>query len=210
MEHLELVDRVYMSVKQMILNQELAPGEKLVQEKLASRLGVSRSPLLKALQRLESELLVRSIPRRGMYVREVNHRDIKDVFECRAVIEGLCARLTAEKISSKQLKALEACFTPFVGQEDIDRETYAKADRKFHQYLLEFSGNRVVTRLEMLTNIHLTAFQAGLLRPPTETLPEHLEIVAAIKKGDGLLAEKLLRKHITTSLQVLILSMEGE
>ncbi|MEO0733057.1 MAG: GntR family transcriptional regulator, partial [Bacteroidota bacterium] len=68
MEHVELGERVYLAVKKMILDQELKPGQKLVQEKLAERLGVSRSPLLKALQRFEAELLVTSIPRRGMLV----------------------------------------------------------------------------------------------------------------------------------------------
>jgi len=71
MEHVELVDRLYLTVKQMILDQQLVPGQKLVQEKLATELGVSRSPLLKALQRLESELLVESFPRRGMYVKQL-------------------------------------------------------------------------------------------------------------------------------------------
>ncbi|MEM6772941.1 MAG: GntR family transcriptional regulator, partial [Bacteroidota bacterium] len=201
MEHLELVDRVYLAVKRMILEQELLPGQKLVQEKLAAELGVSRSPLLKALQRLESELLVEQIPRRGMYVKQLVPTEIRDIFACRAVIEGLSARLTARHATPDQINDLRVCFTPFVGIADIDQEAYARADRKFHQLVMAFSQNAVVSRLELLTNIHLTAFQAGLLRPPATTLPEHMAIIEAIAARDGTTAERLMRQHIEDSGQ---------
>lgn len=198
MEHLELVDRVYNAVKQMILNQELEPGQKLVQEKLAAQLGVSRSPLLKALQRLESELLVERIARRGMYVRQLTPQEIREVFQCRAVIEGLSARLTAEAISPQMLDTLKDCFAPFADgiSDDV---AYAAADRRFHQLLMAYSGNAVVQRLELLTNIHAQAFQAGLLRPPATTLPEHLAIIEAIENSDGAAAELRMRAHIMAS-----------
>ncbi|MFK8162706.1 MAG: GntR family transcriptional regulator [Lewinella sp.] len=199
MKHLELVDRLYLTVKQMILDQELAPGQKLVQEKLAAELGVSRSPLLKALQRLEGELLVESIPRRGMYVKQLIPTEIRDVFQCRAVIEGLSARLAAERVTPDEVTALKACFAPFFDQDNINLPSYSKADRHFHQLIMRYSGNAVVSRLELLTNIHLTAFQAGLLRPPAETLPEHLAIIDAISAGNGLEAERLMRGHIERS-----------
>lgn len=198
MEHLELADRLYLTVKQMILDQQLVPGQKLVQEKLATELGVSRSPLLKALQRLESELLVERIPRRGMYVKQLATSDIRDIFQCRAVIEGLSARLAAERTTPDQVAELRACFQPFA-QSTSNVEAYARADRKFHDLIMTFSGNAVVARLELLTNIHQMAFQAGLLRPPVETLPEHLAIIEAISIRNGPEAERLMRSHIEQS-----------
>lgn len=202
MQHLELVDRVYQEIKQMILDQDLVPGQKLVQEKLAAQLGVSRSPLLKALQRLESELLVESIPRRGVYVKQLAPREIRDIFACRAVIEGLSARLAAERSSVSDIKLLHECFQPFVGAKEIDPVDYAKEDRKFHRLILKLSGNAVIDRLELLTNIHLVAFQVGLLRPPEETLAEHLGIIEAIGKGESAKAELLMRQHIEDSCLV--------
>lgn len=204
MEHLELVDRLYLTVKGMILDQELAPGQKLVQEKLAAELGVSRSPLLKVLQRLESELLVESIPRRGMYVKQLAATEIRDVFQCRAVIEGLSARLAAERATQADIEVLRACFASFLNQKEIDLSAYGKADRHFHQLIMRYSGNAVVSRLELLTNIHLTAFQAGLLRPPAETLPEHLAIIDAISTRNGSEAERLMRGHIEQSGEQII------
>lgn len=200
MEHLELVDRLYFAVKQKIFDQELLPGTKLVQEKLAAELGVSRSPLLKALQRLESELLVESIPRRGMYVKQLVPNEVRDIFQCRAVIEGLSARLTAEKATPAQVAELEQCFASFA-PTTTELDAYSKADRRFHQLILNMSGNAVVNRLELFTSIQTASFGAGLLRPPAETLGEHRAIVGAISRKDGPEAERLMRLHITRSEQ---------
>lgn len=201
MEHLELVDRIYSEVKQMIFNQELKQGQKIVQEKLAAQLGVSRSPLLKALQRLDSEMLVESIPRRGIYVKSMDIEELIDVFECRAVLEGLSARLTARHITKPQLDKLKACFKPFIGKDKIDSDAYAKADREFHAYILEWSANKIIPQLEMLSNVHLKAFQAGLLRKPEETLSEHLAIIDALEAGDEQKAETYMRMNIEKSLE---------
>lgn len=200
MEHIELVDRIYLEVKKMIFDQRLKPGQKLIQEKLASDLGVSRSPLLKALQRLESELLVEKIPRRGMYVKSMNLKEIEDIFQCRAVIEGLSARLSARLITQEQIQELKAHFEPFAQKTLINVQEYAIADRAFHTQIMKWSGNAVVLRLEVLSNIHLRAYQAGLLRPPEETLAEHFAIIEALEKQDEALAEILMRQHIEASL----------
>lgn len=201
MEHIELMDRIYMRLKEMIFNQELKPGQKLLQEKLAEELGVSRSPLLKALQKLEGELLVEKIPRRGMYVKSMSLKEIIDVFECRAVIEGLSAKLAAALATTEQIEELNALFSPFEGQTKIDASAYANADRIFHTKIMKYSGNAVILRLEVLSNIQLKAYQTGLLRPPEETLAEHFEIIEAIANRDGRSAEQAMRWHIETSLE---------
>lgn len=199
--HVELVDRVYQKVKQLIFDQELKPGQKLVQEKLAEQLGVSRSPLLKALQKLESEFLVENIPRRGMYVRSLSLQEIHDIFQCRAVIEGLSARLAAKLASPDDIKELVLLFTPFQKMKNIDPLTYAVADRNFHNRIMHISGNAMILKLEMLSNIHLRAYQAGLLRPPEETLDEHFAIIEAISRKKATLAERLMRNHIEKSIK---------
>ncbi|MFY0628428.1 MAG: GntR family transcriptional regulator [Reichenbachiella sp.] len=200
MEHLELVDRVYKEVKKMIFDQELKQDQKIIQEKLAAQLGVSRSPLIKALQKLESEMLVVSIPRRGMFVKSIDIEELIDVFECRAVLEGLSARLTTRLITKSQLQQLKDCFKPFIGKKNINSDEYAIADRNFHAFILEWSGNKVIPQLEMLSNVHLKAFQAGLLRKPEETLKEHLAIIDAMEKGDEQKAELEMRSNIEMSL----------
>jgi DNA-binding GntR family transcriptional regulator len=199
LKHIELVDRVYSRVKKMIFDRKLEPGQKILQEKLAAHMGVSRSPLLKALHRLETDMLVENIPRRGYFVKDLGEQEIIDIFQCRAVIEGLSARLAAEKASSSEIERLRALFLPFSNQDQIDIDTYVRMDRKFHDMIIELSGNGIITRLDMLSNIQLRAYMAGLLRPPEETLSEHMAIIDAIEAHDGLLAEQRMRDHIDKS-----------
>ena len=203
-EHIELTDRIYAQVKQMIFDQQLMPGQKILQEKLSADLGVSRTPLLKALHRLESEMLVESIPRRGLFVKKMSKQEMIDIFECRSVIEGLSARLAAQRLNAAELQKITQIFQPFAQQTGkLNVEEYAKRDREFHNTLLELSGNKVIPRLEMLSNIHLFAFQVGLVRPPEETLPEHLAIVDALQHHDAEAAEVRMRSHIEKSLESL-------
>ena len=203
LEHIELTDRIYSRVKKMIFDQELLPGQKLLQEKLSAELGVSRTPLLKALHRLESEMLVESKPRRGLYVKQMSVQDIIDIFYVRSVIEGLSARLAAGRLNQNQIERLRQLFLPFRGQQSIDRSEYEKSDREFHSSIMHYSNNKIIPQLEMLSNIHLHAFQAGLLRPPEETIDEHFAIIEAIATGDGMGAEKAMRAHIDKSREAL-------
>ena len=199
-QYVDLVEQVYQRVKQMIFDQELIPGQKIVQEKLAAELGVSRSPLLKALQKLETELLVESIPRRGMVVKELSNREIIEIFNLRSVIEGLSARLSAENVNDADIKKLKSIFGPFVNKKNISVKNYEKADREFHSVIMRLSGNQMILRQEMLNNINLNAYQVGVLRPPEETLSEHFAVIEAIESKNGKLAEKLMRAHIDKSI----------
>lgn len=202
MDHVGLVDSIYLKVKSMIFNQELKPGQKLLQEKLSAELGVSRSPLLKALQKLESEFLVENLPRRGMYVKQMSHEEIVDLFQCREVLEGLSARLAARNITDAQVGKLENLFIPFLDQENIDEVEYAQCDREFHKMILEIGGNQIVNKLELINNIHLQAFQVGLLKEPKVTIIEHFGIIKALKNRDEKKSEELMKAHIQSSIEV--------
>ena len=96
--HSDLSYPVYKKIREMILKNELKPGEKLLQEKLAEQLGVSRTPLLKALQMLEHELLVESIPRRGMYVKKLSVDEMNEIYEVREAFECMAVKLTIRKL----------------------------------------------------------------------------------------------------------------
>lgn len=92
----DLSQPIYLKLKEMISNGELKQGEKIAQEKIAEKLGVSRTPLMKALLALENEYLVESIPRRGIYLRSLDQKNI-DIYTCREAIEGMAARLLVDK-----------------------------------------------------------------------------------------------------------------
>ncbi len=195
-KYYDLSYQVYQRIKEMILSNQFKPGEKLLQEKIAAELGVSRTPLHKAFQMLENEYLVESIPRRGMFVKKIDLKQIKDAFECREAIEGIAARRVATQIQAKDLKALKKIFEPFTADRDnIDEEAYRKADREFHNLILHLSGNEILIKMDVTSNVLVRTYTQGLVRNPSETLDEHIGIIQAIELGDGDMAEKRIREH---------------
>jgi DNA-binding GntR family transcriptional regulator len=202
-EHSDLSQPVYIKLKEMILNRELIPGQKIVQEKIAKQLGVSRTPLLKALQMLEYEMLVESIPRRGMFVKLMDMGEMIEIFDCRECLEGMAVNLLTEKKDPALIQRLKKIFEPFLSG-NIDINKYRKADAKFHQLIMDLCGNNTLKRMYFFGNIYSKVVQAGLVRAPEVTLPEHIKILEAVEAGDGKLAELQLRLHIHNSRKLLM------
>lgn len=201
LEYFDLSYLAYKRIKEMILSNELQAGDKIVQEKLAAELGVSRMPLHKAFQMLENELLVESIPRRGIFVSKFDINEINDAFECREAIEGVAARRVAKIITPDKISYLYDLFLPFKNNmEDVDLIKYEEADKLFHKAILEISGNKILQKMEIFGNVITKTYQRGLTRGPKETYPEHLAIIDAIAKHDADNAEKLIRQHFRSSI----------
>lgn len=206
----ELGDQAYVRLKKMILNNDLSPGAKIVQEKVALDLGISRTPLRDALKRLEAEYLVQSLPRRGVVVRSFSNEEIVQIFDCRMALEGTATRLLAEIATAKQKKELGDIFAPFQRSEKIDVSRYRLADIRFHEYLIENCGNKFITRLCEQGNIMVCIDRIGLIRPPEETLPEHLGILQAIQNNNPSAAEKQLKAHLENSRVIMHQKMHHE
>lgn len=203
-QHTDLSQPIYKRLKEMIRNGELKQGEKIIQEKIAEALGVSRTPLMKALLALENEYLVQSIPRRGMYLRVLDYKEIIDIYTCREALEGMAARILATRKDIEISKELRACFTPFGNQKSIDTNAYAEADENFHSLLIKLTDNAPLDNIYFFSNIHDKVVGHGLVRPPEETLEEHFKIINAIENGNPDKAEALVREHINTSKELLI------
>jgi len=190
-------------LKSMILSNELKAGAKLKQEHVATLFGVSRMPLHRAFQMLENEMLIESVPRRGYFVTKVGIDQLIDSFECREALEGMAARRAARNITKDQLMYLKSLFEKFVGTDNISVSDYLESDQEFHDMIMRVSGNKVITRLEFLGHNTIRTFRGGMLRPPQESLPEHMAIIAALEIGDGELTEKLVREHIRITMEIL-------
>lgn len=202
--YFDLSFQAYERLKDMILKDQLKPGEKLLQEKIAAQLGVSRTPLHKAFQMLENEFLVESIPRRGIFVKKLDLKEIYDAFECREAIEGLAARRLAKSINQKDIDSLKLLFEPFKDYNaEIDHESYQRADREFHNTIIKLSGNQILLKLDVTGNILLRTYSKGLVREPNDTLLEHFAIIDALENHDGEKAEMLVRMHIRKSMAYL-------
>jgi DNA-binding GntR family transcriptional regulator len=197
--HSDLSKPIYDKLKSMILGNELQAGQKLIQEKLAAELGVSRTPLSKALQLLEFEMLVESVPRKGVYVKKINLQEMLDVFDCREGLEAVAARVAALKNDPLIAVKLKNIFTPFINVKEISVEQYRMADEEFHSELIKSAGNPVLSRLYFFDNIAGKIIKMGLVRPPNETLIEHLSLIDAVSRNEPELAAHEAMMHIRKS-----------
>ena len=214
-DHVNLDQKVYGQLKTMILDQNLKSGSKIYQEKLAEDLGISRTPLVNALKKLEQEHLITAIPRKGFYVREFSKEEMVYIFELREVLEGLAARRAALRISASQIQKLQSLFEGLKRSEATGSvEKYAKEDRRFHHFLISIGGDDLLSNMletySVITFSYLVKFRGGLVRPPQETLPEHLAIIEAIIKKDPVVAEQAVRLHFKRSREKLVQEFEEE
>lgn len=207
-EHANLDRKAHEILKALIVGRQLAPGEKIPQEKLAAELGISRTPLVNALKLLEKENLVEARPRRGYFVRAFGTQEMISVFELREVLEGLAVRKATEGITAAQKERLRGFFRAFAGKKRItDLTAYAREDEAFHSYLIEIAGHRFLRDiLEAHDVVHVsyqTTAAAGLLRPPEDTIGDHLAIIDAMCAGHALKAERAMRTHLANTIAVL-------
>ncbi|MFN2242274.1 MAG: GntR family transcriptional regulator, partial [Anaerolineae bacterium] len=154
-----------------------------------------------ALDRLEREGLVVKQRRRWHVSRAATASIMREIFEVRTTLEGMCARLAAERITAEQIAKMERIHHDF---ERVIREGDNKAllavDRKFHQLLYEASGNRYLAKAldEMYTHIYrLSYFALDRMVSVRGIVEEHKGILEALKAGDGRSAERQIQHHIT-------------
>ena len=207
-EHENLDQKAYLLIKKMINDRKLLPGDKIRQEKLAQELGISRTPLVSALKYLEKEKLVESKPRRGFFVRQFSKAEMVSIFELREVLEGLAARRAAVNATDSDLGKLNEYFKVFPPSQPIaDVKAYAREDRRFHSFITEIGAKEFLKSILLTYNIISFSYQVvsseGLVRPPNETLREHLDIIDAIGKRDPEAAEKSMRQHFRRTIATL-------
>ncbi len=196
-ETADLVEKVYSEIKEMILKRELVPGQKLVQEEIAGRLGVSRTPLLAAFSKLEKEYLVESIPRRGFYVNELSMEDKLYLFDIRLRLEPLGAMRAAELGSPSEKKDLEKIISKAPDFNGPDGKIkFFDHDFKFHSSIMIMSRNPMLTKMIASYNIISLSNQHEDDIDCSVSLVHHKEIAEAIIKGNAEQAEKAMEDHI--------------
>jgi len=200
----QLIDKVYKKIKQMILDGNFVPGQKINKVELASLLGVSITPINEVVSRLAGEKLIDKKDRKGYFVKKFTFNDLKEFFAVRAGLEGVAIRLCINLLSDKALDEFNHIFDSFklpLSQEKYHE--YIKADQKFHEKIIELCGNSIIIDFDMNFNFVMKSYQKGLIRPPEETLPEHLEIINSIKSRDSQRAQALIISHHLKSREVL-------
>ncbi len=188
----------YHAIKDEILSNRLRAGEPLPTERLISELGLSRTPLREAILRLEKEGLLEVRPRMGTFVSHLNLQEIQDMYQVRRELEGLAARLAAERVAPERLAAVEKELKRHPLKGEINYKALSEAGQGLHRLIVESCGNQVLARFIRSLQDHFTRFRNLSLDIPEKILTshhEHLRILEALKSGDGQLAEQLIQEH---------------
>jgi GntR family transcriptional regulator of vanillate catabolism len=220
-------DRALLSLRELLLDGEFDPGERLAELQLVERLGVSRTPVRLALASLEHEGLVEALPNGGYSVREFTRRDIDDAIELRGVLEGTAVRLAAERgVRRNTLGRMRACAEQMevvVHERDGGVDSfmdYVRLNELFHARLVECAQSPVIEhaieRVVSLPFASPSAFvlaQAGLERSREiliVALSHHSALLDALERRQGARAEDVAREHARLAAQNLDVALHDK
>ncbi len=194
---------VYEQLRTMIVSDELAPDAQIVQERVADELGVSRTPVREALNRLSHEGLVTWVAGLGYVVSALADHDIADVQQVRGVLEPLAMTLAVVRYTAAHLAAATALVDEMAGADAADAGTHFELNRRFHLAMTTPCGNTLLTTmLDDLWNQPINRrITAAYIRTPGNTqrmIDEHRQIVAAATNRDAALLQSLVDDHLRT------------
>ena len=210
-----LPEQIASRLSERIVSGAYAPGQRVMEQSLASEFAVSRGPIREALRILERDGLVTILPRRGAVVTNLSIEEVKEIFDIRAMLNGLRDRLIAE--DPHRAKVLAAV------EREVDKlARYAKDPKKGQQYVeTVWAINRILTEactssrlktiLDSLSRQTLRYSQLGLSTPERrrQSVQHWQKLVEAVRKGDGATAERIARARVTDSRDGAIRALQG-
>ncbi|MDH7478830.1 MAG: GntR family transcriptional regulator [Syntrophomonadaceae bacterium] len=204
---------VFETLREAIIGGVLKPGERLMEVQLAEEMGVSRTPVREAIRKLELEGFVVMVARKGAYVAGISLKDVTDVFEIRAALEGLAAYLAAGRATEEELEEMERVLVAkSASLEASDLSSLVEKDTQFHELLYRASRNQRL--IQILSNLReqINRFRAVSLASPgrgKEALEEHKKILEAVAARDAELAQRLGQEHIENAENALLYTMRN-
>lgn len=172
---------------------------RLDERQLSEDLGVSRTPIREAMTVLEQEGFVRSVPRRGIFVVRKTKREIIEMITVWAALEGMAARLAAERASAAELKGLRELFNAFEREPlSAHMHDYSQANIDFHQAIIRMGGCHLIAVMTENLFLHMRAIRAVSIRQENRSqtsMREHMAIIDALEAQDPDRAERLVREH---------------
>ena len=201
--------QVYRTLRAAIARGELLPGSRLIESDLAAHLKVSRAPVREALRMLAQDGLVRTLPNKGTIVNRLSLQDIREVYTCRAALEGMAVQLCAQRPDRRFIDELEA----ILDRKDEARsggrsDEVLRLNNEFYQKLIGLTENRML--LELVTHLwdRIVSYRAMSMRfvPPSYWVAKeaHRQIVPAIRRGDGAGGRAIAERRVLESGERLI------
>jgi DNA-binding GntR family transcriptional regulator len=195
-------DQAYAALKRAIASADIysRPDEIRIDERaLCQRLGVSRTPVREAMTLLEQEGFLRTEPRRGIFIVRKTRRQIVEMIQVWAALEGMAARLATQRASDKEIAALRDIFSNFTDGHPTDKiDEYSDANIAFHQALIKLSGSDLIVNITDNLFLHVRSVRRVTIAHgdrAERSLADHLKIIEALAKRNAERAEKLSREH---------------
>jgi DNA-binding GntR family transcriptional regulator len=186
-------------LKKSILEGKYKPGTRLNEAELASSMGVSRSPIREAIQRLAKEGLVNIVPRKGAFVNDLTFEEVEELYELREALEIKAAELAAQRISDEEIDQISRLLDRT--SNALQRKKYAQYpwDLDFHRQVAHCAKNRYIEEKIYDTNIHLLLIRhksGSEIGRAEKALKEHEKIFKGLEKRDVNLAKQAMKEHI--------------
>jgi len=213
-EYLPLRDVVFQALRQAITSGEFAPGERLMEIKLANKLGVSRTPVREAIRMLELEGLVMMIPRRGAEVARITEEDLKDALEVRLALEELSVELACDRITDAGKEALKAACISF--KEAIQTKhvpSIVEGDVAFHDIIFEATENKKLIAIAQNLREQVYRYRVEYVKDFSYhdvLVKEHYEITNAILVGDKIKAKEIMKNHLYNQELIVIKNLKEQ
>ncbi|AEY64319.1 GntR family transcriptional regulator [Clostridium sp. BNL1100] len=203
---------IFNSLREAIIIGELRPGERLMEVQLAEKMGVSRTPVREAIRKLELEGLVDMIPRKGAHVAELSIKDIMDVLEVRASLDGLATSLAAERITDdelKELKHINGQFASYIEKENLNGSI--KKDVEFHDIIYKASRNDKLISIINNLREQVQRFRVIYLKEYNNSknlIKEHNDIYEAVSSRSMENARNIAKTHIMNQESTILSSLK--
>jgi len=198
-----LKDRVYEALKKAITEMDIYASTeppKLDERRLAENLGVSRTPIRETLLRLEQEGLVVIVPRRGAFVARKTKKELLEMIQVWAALEGMAARLATERASDRELARLRGMFATLDEGETASAriDEYSERNIEFHQQIIRLSHSDLLISMAASLFIHMRWIRAhtiGEVDRAQRSVIDHMHIIEALEMRDAEVAGRLVRDH---------------
>lgn len=200
-----LADEVYDQLVSAIMARDIGPDDRLVQEKLAAELDISRTPVREALLRLEKEGVLHQANSGGFRLANISEEETRELYQARAAIEGQAARILAVRCDAAELAELRRVITESEDLDNPSTQDYFIANRTIHRAFMEAAGNRFL--LEMFDMIWGRAMAFHLFAAIenadiSKSLGNHMELVDVIATGDRATALEVFTAHIQDGFEL--------
>lgn len=208
-----LSEQIKEQLMEDLLNKKYKEGDRLVESAIAREFNVSQAPVREAIKSLVEMELLNFEPYKGITVRSFSTKDIYEVFQVRASLESLAARLAVNKISPKDIEKLEQLSEKMVEcaqrNDIINRISY---NHQFHDVIIKASGNKLIGRLSRNLRFASWSHTSGAITNIDNIgiAKRHTLIIEALRSGDPDKAEKVMKDHILNSLEGLVKKLEEE